>query len=649
MTKRISETTLRDVIRYKFDTRMAKGGVSIFAALLIVFLSLLVLMTLVRFFLGDEVAPLWTTFLELTDPGSMSADDGSPFKFKIFAVVAGMTGVVGLSVLIAFVTNSLNQRLLALRRGRSKVLEKGHTIIFGWSEQRVIEICRELIAANESESDACIVILSERAKEHMDDILRVHLPHTKSTRIVTRNGNIASQAMLDLVSVQTCRSVIVLPQCGDVASDETKAASDAKVIQTMLAVTSRRKGDLRFNLVSEIFDPAYRKIVQDTFDDNVVCVEADDVLARILVQTSRSVGLSVVYSEMLSFDGGEMYFFDADWGDVTFGDLAFRFYDGVPMGLRGDDGRIVLNPPVSRKLSKGDQVLILAGDDSKIEYSQSPVAKPRNLELVSGNIPQRPERELILGWTHHTEFLIEQYADYVEPGSEIDIMLQAPSEKIRDIVARVNQRLPNVTARLIEKNNLNREDLMSVEPFQYDNIIILAEEEGDATVRVDSENIVTLLLLQDIRANTQEMRAHIHENAATKLITEIVDSQNYDLFAEAGVNDVIISGRLISKMMAQISESLHLKEVYDQLFQSDGSEIYLKPARQYFAVLPDDVTFADMMRVAQKRGEVCLGWKIKALEKNTGEKCGVRLIPDKMKSCRLGPDDCLVVLAQDGT
>ena len=66
-------------------------------------------------------------------------------------------------------------------------------------------------------------------------------------------------------------------------------------------------------------------------------------------------------------------------------------------------------------------------------------------------------------------------------------------------------------------------------------------------------------------------------------IGEILESENQSLVAHAGVNDFIISNRFISMLVAQISEDADIKPVYDDLFQEDGSEIYLKPAPLYFS------------------------------------------------------------------
>ncbi len=78
-------------------------------------------------------------------------------------------------------------------KGRSKVVESGQTLILGWNE-RVIDIIRELIIANESEKKASVVILAEVDKEEMDDGVFTLITDTKTTKIVTRNGSTSSLA-----------------------------------------------------------------------------------------------------------------------------------------------------------------------------------------------------------------------------------------------------------------------------------------------------------------------------------------------------------------------------------------------------------------------------------------------------------------------
>lgn len=646
------------MFRYRFDTFMAKGGRSIFISLVLVFVAILISITALRVI---EVAVLpkkeegqyrrydpghqaYITFLQMTDPGNMAQDIESSPWYKVPAVLAGLAGVVMLSVLIAFITTALDRMLTELRKGHSKVLEEGHTLVLGWEDQRILEILRELIEANDSEDDPCVVILSPKDKEDMDDFLALHMPDTGNTRIVTRTGSVSSLVNLKVVSVGESKAVIALGECSETAGAEVKAASDAKMIKTVLAVIASRPEEAEMNIVVEIFNARNRRIVEDISPGEISTVDAHDILAKILVQTSRSRGLSIVYSEILSFDGCEMYFHNDDWGGSTFGDVGYHFPDGVPMGIRSADGEILLNPPVTRVLLDDDDLLILAEDDSTIHYQPKPVAVPRDMKLAGGRKDRTLERELMLGWSSKAEIILQEYAEYVLPGSKIDIVLRRPSDAVRARIAELDAELEGLEIKLYDADPLKGDVLLNMEPFKYNNIIILSQfAEGADSDRTDSETIIILLLLRSIFADNPGAAE------STQLITEVLDSENQSLVARAGVNDFIISTRYVSMLLAQMSESRDIKVVYDHLFEEDGSEIYLKPASLYFKSFPVDVTYADMMAVAQQREEVCLGVKRTKLERDMERNFGVKLIPEKTESYTLLADDCLVVLSEDET
>ena len=75
--------------------------------------------------------------------------------------------------------------------------------------------------------------------------------------------------------------------------------------------------------------------------------------------------------------------------------------------------------------------------------------------------------------------------------------------------------------------------------------------------------------------------------------------------------------------------------------------IYLKPLHLYADAFPVTLSYADMIGLAQKRSEVCLGLKVLADERKAEANYGVTLIPPKDQTFTLGPDDSLVVLAED--
>jgi hypothetical protein len=90
--------------------------------------------------------------------------------------------------LIGVIFTGIDNKLTDLCKGRSFVLEREHTIIFGWSSE-IFSVISELVAANESRARACIVILAPKDRVEMEDEIRERVGKTKNTRIVCRTGD----------------------------------------------------------------------------------------------------------------------------------------------------------------------------------------------------------------------------------------------------------------------------------------------------------------------------------------------------------------------------------------------------------------------------------------------------------------------------
>jgi len=652
-TEASKHASLRQRWRYRLDNFLARGSAALFVSLLFAFLGAIAALGLGRFLLST-LAPeathalsreLWVVFLQLTDPGNMGEDSDNPAVLKSAAVVAGLTGVVIFSALIAFLTTALDQAIAHLKKGHSQVLESGHTLVLGWGP-RVVEMLRELVEANESEKDPVVVILSEADKEQMDEYLRSHFTERKNTRIVTRSGSTGSVPSLQRVSAHRAKSAIVLASCTHSSTLEVKLASDARVIKTVLALESLLAADQEFAIVAEVFTDRNRQVVKDIAPGKVSAIDVEEILAKIMVQTSRTSGLAVVYSELLGFSGSEMYFFnDPRWGGTKFDRLQYHFPDGIPIGVRRKGSEIQIRPPGETVLGAEDEILIIAQDDSRIEFRSNPVMIPKARELPRLRVEREKERQLILGWSYKAPIIIQEYADYVLEGSEVDVVVKDAPDALRATVASLDKE-GGVRVRLIDKDPLTSEELEAIDPFSYNHVIILPQKPHlDAEPeRIDSETIVVLLHLR----KQLKALAEAGKKPATKLITEILDSANRDLVSHAGVDDFIISNRMVSMLFAQMSEEPEIEGVYENLFREEGSEIYVKPAWLYFGSLPVTCRFGDLMRVAQKReGEIAIGYKLKELEPDPGANYGVSINPPKDSVVTLGRDDCLVVVAED--
>lgn len=643
-------------IKYKFENFMSKGGVSVFISLVVLFVVAFLFSMLVRGVIlairpefPEEFATwgahVWQIFLEITDPGGVVNTTNSSGWIKAAAIITTFLGMIIFSVLIAFINTRTEELLYNFRKGKSKVIEKDHTLILGWNE-RVVDILHELIIANESEPYASVVILAEADKEEMDDILMKAISDTKTTRIVTRNGVASSMTDLNRVNAVDARSAIILSSCSESASIEEKEISDTRVIKTILALIGVQDGENSLNIVGEIHTDRKRQLIETFEDENINALNSWEILAKILVQTSRSQGkssgLAIVYNEILSFDGCEIYFYDAEWGGVVFNQLYRHFKDGIPIGIQRVDGSLEIPPANDAVMKEGDEVIIIAEDDSTINFSKKPIPAPADFPFPNTKNTPHIERELILGWSSLAPIVLREYADYLMDDSVINIMIEDPSSKCKQEMVEAKKHCPNLKINLIDKSPLSADNLRAVDPFSYDNVIILSQKEDpSSSEEIDSDTLVILLLLRRIFANSGI------EKKTTQIITQVLNSENQDLIARESVDDFIVSNKMLTMILAQLSEQPKMKKVYGELFKEEGSEIYLKPSEFYFENLPIDISFAGIINAVQKRNEICIGLRFDEFLNDVDRNFGIMVNPDKEKSYHIDNGDTIIVLAVD--
>ena len=643
------QPSFKDKLKYRFEKYLNKGGASIFVSLFVVFLVLFLFMIFIRWviitvwpdlaFSDNFWDDIWSTWLQMTDPGNMSQDNASPTWLKITTILSGIFGVIILSMLIAFITTTLEQVFYNFRKGRGKVIEENHTLILGWNE-RVIDIIRELILANESEKYGSVVILSNEDKEEMDDLLSKRIPNRISTSIITTTGDFANINELKRVGVESAKSIILLANCSESASYEDKISSDIQSIKSIMAIISCQNGKNELPIITEIFSEEKRQLISYFDDDNIIALDSWDIMGKLLVQTSLSSGLEVVYNEILSFDGCEVYFHEDEWNGITFGELPFYFKDGIPLGIYNEEEGMKLRPGKKYVMKKEDQIIILAEDDSMIVLEDNSIHKSTPIQLVNKKLEQTKKNILILGWHNVADIFINESFDYLSSGSKFDIHYNSPTSEFEEHIDSLKQKYPDFEINIVDSDPLQIDNLNQANPFEYDNIIILSQNltEEDAD-KIDSDTLIILLLLRKIKSTIN--------NASAKIITQVLNSDNQEIITQTEVDDFIISNKLITMILAQLSEEPLIHKFYTDIFSEDGSEIYVKSIQLYTNNFPLETTFGDLIGLADQREEVCLGIRKGDKSKNPNENFGVTLNLDKNEKVTLNENDFLVVLSED--
>jgi voltage-gated potassium channel Kch len=619
---------LRDRARYWFDNTMSRGIASLIFWLGIASAALIIAVTVGLVLVAptptaDATNPsplelLWATFVTTF---SLAVPSSGGLRELALWFVLALGGIFIVSALVGLLTSGLNQRLEQLRKGRSRVIERDHTVVLGWSDQ-IFTVVSELIEANRSRRRSTVTILAEQDKVHMEDRLRHRITRTWSTRIVCRTGSPLDLADLEMVNINHSRAIIVLAPDGLSAED-----ADAYVLKTLLAINRGPAfRDHKHHVVAAVRDSTNRAVARLAGGDAVI-IDGDDISARLVVQTARQSRLSVVYHDLLDFGGDEFYLTgDARLTGQPFGATLLAYRRCCPVGIQYANGRTKLNPPMNEILGPSDKLVVLATDDSIIRLTDRAFAVDPRAMVHSVRGPQAPERTLMLGWNGRAVKIIEQLDIYVTAGSAVDIVSDRSDADL--VVAQLAPRLRRLTLRIKDGDVRDRNVLESLDVGGYSNVIVLSDDLIDP-LTADARVLVTLLHLRDMLSK---------RGGSVPIVSEMRDDRDRALAQLTRADDFVVSEQMVSLLMTQIAENRQLESVFTDLFDPDGAEIYVRPANYYLREVPDH-TFATLVDCARRRGEIAIGYRI--AEPTDGH--GIVLNPDKEQPMPL--IDRVIVLA----
>lgn len=632
--------TFADRLRYQFDNIMSRGTVALIGWLFVLSAVLILFVSLVLVVLGaspghengtpltfDEI--LWMNLMHAMDAGALGGSSGS-WLFLLLMLITTMGGIFIVSTLIGVLNSGIESKLEELRKGRSFVVEEGHTVIFGWSPL-VCPILSELIIANASRPNACIAILANKDKVEMEDEIRDKVGNRGRTRIVCRTGNPVDLTDLEIVNPNGARSIIVL-------APEDAESPDTCVIQTILALTNRpNRRPEPYHIVAGIADADNLEIAQIAGGNEARFVLVNDLVSRLTVQTSRQSGLSVVYSELLDFQGNEIYFHqEPSLQGKIFADVLFAYDTAAAIGLRSSTGKVLLNPPGDTVIDPGDAIIVIAEDDSTIKLSNqaSYPIEPGAIQAGQKRVVA-PERTLILGWNQNALPIITLLDAYAAPGSEVTIVSEMGMDKQEEI--EQSQLMDHQHVSFQRGNTTDRRVLDRLKVSEYDHVIVLGSLNGSGPQEADARSLVTLLHLREMKQQAGRQFS---------IVGEMLDSRNRELAEVTRADDFIVSDRLVSLMLSQISEQGELSTVFNELFSPEGSELYLRPICGYVSVA-QPLSFYTLIEAARRRGEVAIGYWRRAEAGDATKSYGVYLNPKKSTPITFLEQDQLIILAEE--
>jgi len=646
----MSKPTFRDRFRYFFDNTLSKGTVALIGLLAVVMCLLIVLISIVIWVTGiatesSLVEQIWAYLVRV-----LGGTQELPWSFRLATLIIVLGGIFVMSSLISLLTTGFKSKLDSLRKGRSRVIENDHTVILGWSED-IFSIISELIIANENKQTSCLVILCHKDKVEMEDQIREKIGDTGRTRIICRTGNPTRLLDLDIINLDFAKSIIILCEESD---------SSANSLKTILAIMNRpNRRPEPYHIVANIHKSYELEVGRIIGKGEVELLHDSALIARIAAQSCRQSGLSLVYTELLDFDGDEIYFqSESKTIGKTYQETILSYENSAVIGIFSNES-VQINPHKDQIIQEGDQIIAISKDDDTVVISEQ-IKPPINRKVIHNLSPsdEKPEALAILGWNDRAPIVMHDLISYIAPNSTVKLVIPSGVKEIefefeqlrsdKTFGENIFRLLPSGTelSKLIKQKNITidvrkgditkREVLEEIGLNLIDHVVLFSRTDGYSNQEADSFTLITLVHLRDIRDKA---------NQQFTIVSEIMDIANRELLQLNQSDDFILSDRLVSLAMAQIAENKALGKLFEELFQPEGSEIYFKPITDYLTV-DEPVNFFTVLEAALVKNETAIGYRQISYANDADRNFGLVINPKKSDYIDYAETDQIIVFAE---
>lgn len=587
-----------DWIIYRLDQVLDLGPLAQIALVVLITLLLVGLFSAVALLLLPEqmgmVGPLeatWWTLTHFLDGGTMASDE--PSRRPLALLVTG-AGILVVSLLTAFLSSKMGERIADMRSGLNAVVERGHVLCLGY-DPNVPLLAREL---SRSGQRVTLVVLATEPKDRVEAALRIaqRVPGSRLRTVVRTGDPRVEQALLRVAAHRAAKVLVVPPVSLD--DEQSVRWSLGAMLALRRVVGTDWSGSVlalaRHQEAIELLQLATERDVAGDAELRTEVIAVDAVIAGVLAQSTREDGVYQVLRRLLAFDGCELYTvalpghlvgrsFDFAHAAIDTGVVVGRRRRGV-LELCPKDGGAPLEP--------GDQLLVMS-DHGQVGSASGtlPPAPPIDPQSIH---PPGPERVSIVGCTQALPHLLQELAGFLPHGSHVRVVLGAAHAEGRAMVDTV--RTSRITIRAESKTAA---DLVGVgdESICHSDVVVILGQESDDDANGDASALAMLLRLR------RGMRLCGTDRA--RVVTEVRDPRSAAHVAPRP-GDCIVSSDVIAMLLAQETLDEGSADVYRELLHPGGAYVSLRPRDQYLP--PGERTFAELLASARRRGDVALGF-----------------------------------------
>ena len=606
--------TFKEKLQYWLDKRMVKGMGSMIRILILATLAVVIFISTLIFCFhandeGTIAGTVWDVLATTINAWMPYSEDGT-LGYVILSSVAALIGVLFTSTLIGIITSGIEERMTELKKGSTTVLEKGHTVVLGFTPGEY-SLIRELVAGMGPRE--ALIVAESMDREEMEDYIFENVDIPKTMTLITRNIDVTDQTELEVCSLPWAKVIVVSPMDNDKTVKTALAAQavlsdypecNVKIIAT---VSSSRYMIQRYNMDSK----------------HLIMYSTGDVIARLIAHTVTQPGLSYVFSEIFSYEGDEFY--EAAYMNAvgrTFEDVVMSTDMASVVGIvRGK--KVMINPKPSTVIKGEDHLLYFAEDKDGIF-----VGEPQKIETGPIALTEADETTYItiIGYSVILPIILEELP---ERPTVINIVSPRANEIKEQIIPRFKKR-GELT---IVANDSDCSVIEEVEEAVIDSdFVIVLSDRSKKDDEADLDTLLLLLKLKDIRERLQ-LRFNV--------TAEMRKEKNRKLMFDSDSTDYIIAPNMASMILAQIANNNNLRYVFRELMSNRGNEIFMKPA-EIFCTAGEEISVRALRKNAMELGYLVIG-----IMRRDGEDQNIDLNPNPRSSVTLSKKDALIVIGRN--